>query len=143
MKSGSEMGDGDRERDRDAPPTASSDFEDVADARREFFCLYDVDVRLRGLVDFVPPLRALSVALDTLRRGGEKEGRLCLLVVKAILQITSAFKVCLSVFMSLEGVTVMSHQNYLGLQLPGYLPNACHAFLIAKSRGLGIFSVGV
>jgi hypothetical protein len=68
---------------------------------------------------------------------------LCLLVVKAILQITSAFKVCLSVFMSLEGVTVMSHQNYLGLQLPGYLPNACHAFLIAKSRGLGIFSVGV
>ena len=66
MKSGSEMGDGDRERDRDAPPTASSDSEDVADARREFFCLYDVDVRLRGLVDFVPLLRALSVALDTL-----------------------------------------------------------------------------
>ena len=35
----------------------------------------------------------------------------------------------------------MSHQNYLGFQLPGYLLNACHAFVIAKSRGLGI-SVG-
>lgn len=64
MKSGSEMGDGDRERDGGTPPTASSDSEGVADTRRDFFCLYDVDVRLRGLVDFVPLLRALSVALE-------------------------------------------------------------------------------
>jgi hypothetical protein len=66
MKSGSEMGEGDRERDGDAPPTASSDSEGVVDTRRDFFCLYDVDVRLRGLVDFVPLLPALSVALEAL-----------------------------------------------------------------------------
>ena len=66
MTSGSERGEGDRERDGDAPPTASSDSDGVADARRDFFCLDDVDVRLRGLVDFVPPSRALSVALEAL-----------------------------------------------------------------------------
>jgi hypothetical protein len=63
---------------------------------------------------------------------------MCLLVVEAILQITSGFQVWVSVFMSLQGVTVISRQNYLGLQLLGPLTNACHALLIAKSRGLGI-----
>jgi hypothetical protein len=92
MKSGSEMGDGDRERDGDAPPTGSSDSEGVVDARRDFFCLSDVDVRLRGLVDFVLPVRALAVAFEALRKGGENEGRFCLLVAVAILQITSVVK---------------------------------------------------
>lgn len=41
--------------------------------------------------------------------------------------------------MSLEGVTVISHQILFGTF---QLANACHAFLITKSRGLGI-SVGL
>ena len=93
MKSGSEMGEGEREKDGEAAPAAESEAEGLGDGTREPFCLADVDGRLRGIVDFAPLLSALSSGFEALGRGGENEGRLRLVVVGAISQIKLSCRV--------------------------------------------------
>ncbi len=76
MKSGSEMGVGEREGEFEAASSSESEAEGTGDATRDFFILVEVEGRLRGFVDFVPLFVVPFEAFETLGLGGEKEGRL-------------------------------------------------------------------
>lgn len=86
IKSGSEVGVGDRESDGEAASATDSDAEGVDDGSRGFFCLVDSESLPRGLTDFVAAFFALFVDFDegAFGRGGEKSGRLRLETVGAI-----------------------------------------------------------
>ena len=83
MKSGSALGEWERERDEEASSAAESGAGALGDVKQDFFCLFDVDGRPRALVDFIPLLAAL---FETLGRGGENDNRFRLEAIDAINQ---------------------------------------------------------